>query len=154
MRGLPRISKLFSNYRNINKISHSQGRYVCKNLYDISWNRLTMQLYFLFTRQKVFHNNTREFIEIDTWPFPYQSGYHPETPISARATVAMIISLGKILRKKKMTTNYGFLLLNWLIHSLGIPCIIITWCCNIIFGHVKHFRTFDECVNNVMLVVK
>ena len=23
------------------------------------------------------------YIEINTWPFPYQPGYHPETPISA-----------------------------------------------------------------------
>jgi hypothetical protein len=27
------------------------------------------------------------YIEINTWPFPYQPGYHPETPISARDTV-------------------------------------------------------------------
>ena len=27
------------------------------------------------------------YIEINTWPFPYQPGYHPETPISTRDTV-------------------------------------------------------------------
>ena len=27
------------------------------------------------------------YIEINTWPFPYQPGYHPETPISARDAV-------------------------------------------------------------------
>ena len=29
------------------------------------------------------------YIEINTWPFPYQPEYHPETPISARDGVLL-----------------------------------------------------------------
>ena len=32
------------------------------------------------------------YIEINTWPFPYQPGYHPETPISARDGVETLIT--------------------------------------------------------------
>jgi hypothetical protein len=29
--------------------------------------------------------------KINTWPFPYQAGYHAETPISAQDTVSVPI---------------------------------------------------------------
>jgi hypothetical protein len=45
--------------------------------------RLYAFLFVIFINKAKILLTLRDYIEINTWPFPYQPGYHPETPISA-----------------------------------------------------------------------